>query len=158
MLDIVGSRAPGEQRPKPTSHTDASSLQVIQRLVRERWREYAGRYAAALLLMSIASGATALTAWIMKDVVNDIFVRRDQSAMVWLPAVVAIIFLVKGLATYFQEVWLRRIGNRLVAEYQKKIYDHLLQMNLTFFHKRPSKDVIMRFSRGAGASRARYSI
>ncbi len=154
MLDIVGSRAPGEQRSKPTSRTDASSsLQVIQRLVRERWREYAGRYAAALLLMLIASGATALTAWIMKDVVNDIFVRRDQSAMVWLPAVVAIIFLVKGLATYFQEVWLRRIGNRLVAEYQKKIYDHLLQMNLTFFHKRPSKDLIMRFSRGAGAAR-----
>lgn len=89
----------------------------------------------------------------MKDVVNDIFVRRDQSAMVWLPAVVAMIFLIKGLATYFQEVWLRRIGNRLVAEYQRKIYDHLLQMNLTFFHELPSKDLIMRFSRGAGAAR-----
>ncbi|MCK5550807.1 MAG: hypothetical protein KAI41_09760, partial [Hyphomicrobiaceae bacterium] len=87
MLDKVGSRAPGPKQQQSTSHIDASPWQVLQRLVRERWREYAGRYAAALLLMAIASGATALTAWIMKDIVNDIFVDRDQAAMVWLPFV-----------------------------------------------------------------------
>ena len=79
MLDKVGSRAPGAKQQRSTSHIDASPWQVLQRLVRERWREYAGRYAAALLLMAIASGATAFSAWIMKDIVNDIFVRRDQS-------------------------------------------------------------------------------
>lgn len=154
MLDKVGSRAPGaKKRPWSTPHIDASPWQVIQRLVRERWREYAGRYAGALLLMAIASGTTALSAWIMKDIVNDIFVRRDQAAMVWLPFVVAIIFLVKGTATYFQEVWLNRIGNRLVADYQRKIYGHLLQMNMAFFHKHQSNDLIMRISRGASAAR-----
>ena len=153
MLDKVGSRAPGAKQQRSTSHLGASPWQVLQRLVRERWREYAGRYAAALLLMAIASGATALTAWIMKDIVNDIFVHRDQAAMVWLPFVVATIFLVKGTATYFQEVWLSRIGNSLVAEYQRKIYDHLLQMNMTFFHKHQSKDLIMRISTGAAAAR-----
>ncbi len=153
MLDKVGSRAPGPKQQQSTSHIDASPWQVLQRLVRERWREYAGRYAAALLLMAIASGATALTAWIMKDIVNDIFVDRDQAAMVWLPFVVATIFLVKGTATYFQEISLSRIGNRLVAEYQRKTYDHLLQMNMAFFHKHRSNDLIMRISRGAAAAR-----
>ena len=58
MLDKVGSRAPGAKQQRSTSHIDASPWQVLQRLVRERWREYAGRYAFALLLMAIASGAT----------------------------------------------------------------------------------------------------
>ena len=73
----------------------------------------------------------------MKDVVNDIFVRRDEAAMVWIPLAVVAIFLIKGVATYAQEVWLNRIGNRLVADYQKKIYAHLLQMNVGFFSEAP---------------------
>jgi subfamily B ATP-binding cassette protein MsbA len=49
--------------------------------------------------MAIAAGATAMSAWIMKDIVNDIFVRRDQAAIVWLPFVIGLIFLIKGTAT-----------------------------------------------------------
>ncbi len=135
------------------SQLDVSPWAVLIRLARERWREYAGRYALAFLLMAIAAAATALSAWIMKDVVNDIFVRRDQAAMVWLPFLIGLIFLVKGGATYLQEIWLSRIGNRLVADYQRKIYDHLLQMDIGFFQKHKSNDLIMRTSRSANAAR-----
>jgi subfamily B ATP-binding cassette protein MsbA len=153
MLDKVGSRAPRAKQRRSTPHTDASPWQVVQRLARERWREYAGRYALAFVLMAITAGATALSAWIMKDVVNDIFVHRDQAAMVWLPFVIGVIFLVKGAATYLQEIWLSRIGNRLVADYQRKIYDHLLQMDVGFFQKHKSNDLIMRTTRAANAAR-----
>jgi hypothetical protein len=53
-------------------------------------------------LLLIASGATGLSAWIMKDIANDIFVRRDQAAMVWLPPVIALIFLGKGPQPIFK--------------------------------------------------------
>jgi ATP-binding cassette subfamily B protein len=122
-------------------------------LARERWREYAWRYTIALALMGIASGATALSAWMMKDVVNDIFVNRDQSAMKWLPIAIVAIFVVKGAASYLQEIWLSRIGNRLVADYQSKIYDHLLRMNVPFFEGHNSSNLIMRTTKGAAAAR-----
>lgn len=126
---------------------------VLSRLVQERWRDDAGRYALALLLMTIASAATAVSAWMMKDVVNDIFVRRDQAAMVWIPIVIVLIFLVKGAASYGYEVWLSRVGNRLVAEYQRKIYDHLLGMDLAFIQLYGSNELIMRTTQAAEAAR-----
>ena len=153
MLDTVRSQASRTKLVRSASHLDASPWTVLLRLARERWREFAPRYAIALVLMAIAAGATALAAWIMKDVVNDIFVRRDQAAMVWLPLVIALIFLVRGGATYLQQIWLSRIGNHLVADYQTKIYDHLLQMDVAFFQEHQSNDLLMRTTRGAGAAR-----
>jgi len=151
ILQRTGKKA----HTKPdTDWTAASPWVVLSRLVRERWRRFAWRYAIALLLMSVASGATALSAWMMKDVVNDVFVHRDQSAMTWLPIAIAVLFIVKGIASYCQEVWLSRIGNQLVAEYQSKIYDHLLRMNVTFFETHSSADLIMRTSRAAAAARS----
>ncbi len=139
---------------KSKSSAAVSPWAVVLRLVQERWREYAWRYALALLLMAIASGATALSAWMMKDIVNDIFVRRDQSAITWLPIAIIAIFVVKGAASYTQELWLSRIGSRLVADFQRKIYEHLLRMNVSFFEDYNSSDLIMRTSRAASAARS----
>ena len=127
---------------------------VLLRLVRERWRNYAGHYAVGLLLIAVGSAATALTAWIMKDVVDEIFVKRDPTAMVLIPAAIAALFLIKGAATYAQEVWLSRIGNRLIAAYQEQFYAHLLKMDMTFYHDHTSHDLILRSSRGASAARS----
>ena len=127
---------------------------MLSRLVSESWRKYAGRYAIALVLMAIGSAATAAIAWLMKDVVNEIFVNRDPTAVVLIPLTIAALFLIKGGAAYAQEVWLSIIGNRLVAGYQKRLYDHLLRMGVGFYHEHSSDDLIMRASRGATAARS----
>ena len=81
----------------------------------------------AFIFMFIVAGTTALSAWLMKDVVNLIFVDREARALIWLPIVVVSLFTAKGLASYFQDVTLARIGNRMVAETQTEMFDHLLQ-------------------------------
>ena len=99
---------------------------VLLRLLREQGRTYAPRYAVAFSFMAVVAACTALTAWMMKDVINRIFVDRDQHALIWVPAAILAIFLVKGCAGYLQEISLSSIGNRIVALTQKRMYDHLL--------------------------------
>lgn len=127
---------------------------MLSRLVRESWHQYAGRYAIALALMAVGSAATATIAWMMKDVVNEIFVNRDPTAVALIPLSIAALFLVKGGAAYAQEVWLSIIGNRLVAGYQRRMFDHLLRMGVGFYHEHSSNDLIMRVSRGASSARS----
>jgi ATP-binding cassette subfamily B protein len=122
-------------------------------MVRENGRAYGPRYAGAFLFMFTFAGATALSAYMMKDVINKIFVDRDQAALVWIPGVILAIFAVKGLASYLQEVTLTRIGNRFVAETQKRMFDHMLRMDLSFYQQRPSNDLIMRITSSANAAR-----
>ncbi|MGB0084703.1 MAG: ABC transporter ATP-binding protein [Rhodomicrobiaceae bacterium] len=130
-----------------------ADLAVILRLVSERWRTYAPLYAVAFFFMFVVSGATAMSAWLMKDVVNLIFVDRKVDALVWLPAVVVGIFTAKGFASYFQEVILARIGNRMVAETQTKMFDHLLRQDLDFYQRFASSELITRLTLNAQATR-----
>jgi ATP-binding cassette subfamily B protein len=128
-------------------------LAVVKRLLLEKWRRYAPLYAIAFFFMFIVAGATAISAWLMKDVVNLIFVERASGALYWLPAIVIGIFTAKGLATYAQEVILARIGNRMVAETQTKMFDRLLDQDMDFYHRFASSELITRITLNAQATR-----
>jgi subfamily B ATP-binding cassette protein MsbA len=130
-----------------------SDLKLIWRLITDHGRKFAPRYAVAFIFMFIVAGMTALSAWLMKDVVNLIFVDKDADALVWLPAVVIAIFVAKGAASYFQEVMLARIGNRMVADTQSRMFSHLLSQDLTFFQRLQSSELITRITHNAQATR-----
>jgi subfamily B ATP-binding cassette protein MsbA len=130
-----------------------NDLALVMRLIREKGRKYAPQYALAFIFMFVVSGTTALSAWLMKDVVNLIFVDRHAGALVWLPAVVIGIFTAKGVSSYFQEVILARIGNRMVAETQTKMFDQLLRQDLSYYHRFQSSDLITRLTLNAQATR-----
>jgi ATP-binding cassette subfamily B protein len=132
---------------------DDSIWPVIKRLFMEHARAYAPRYALAFMFMAVVAGTTALTAWLMRDVINGVFVKQDRQALAWLPLVIAGLFIAKGSAAYIQEVVLSRIGNQIVAEMQKRLYDHMLLMDMTFFQERNSGELITRISNNARAAR-----
>ncbi len=142
------------QDQAPTSTTIA----LLRRLAGERWRTHFGSYAIAFTLMAIVAGTTAGSAWMMKNVINKIFVEQDREAMVWVPLAIVTIFIVKGFASYFQEVTMSRIGNRLVADMQKRMFDHILRMDVAFFHRHASADLIQRMSQSANAARDMLNI
>ena len=128
-------------------------LNTLIRLVRDKWRDYVWRYAIAFAFMAVVAGTTAMSAWLMKDVVNRIFVTRDAAAVVWLPVLVVVLYTAKGGATYFQDVILGRIGNRIVAETQKQIFSNLLKQDMVFFARHPSSDLITRLTANANSAR-----
>ena len=128
-------------------------MDLLLRLVQDRWRTHFWSYALAFGLMAIIAGTTAASAWMMKNVINKIFVEHNTQAVIWVPLVIVAIFIAKVFATYFQEVTMSRIGNRLVADMQKRMFTHLLRMDVAFFQRHASADLITRISHSAGAAR-----
>ncbi len=126
---------------------------VLKRILREDGSRYWSRYALAILFMSVTAGCTALAAWIMKDVINKIFVERDQTAMLVIPLIITGLFFLRGLSMYAGEVVLSRVGNKIVAETQAKLYRHLLTMDTAFFKAHPSGDLITRITVNANSMR-----
>ena len=130
-----------------------STIGILKRLVQDRWRAHLGSYIVAFALMAVVAGTTAGAAWMMKNVINKIFVEQSKDAVVWVPLVIVGIFIVKGFATYLQELTMSRIGNRIVAEMQKRMYDHILRMDVGFFQRMASGDLIARMSHSSNAAR-----
>ena len=64
----------------------------------------------------------------------------------------------KGFSAYGQAVTLGRIGNRIIAGYQKRLYDNLLAQGVSFFSDRHSAEFLNRLNSGAAGARAILSI
>ncbi|HUN12635.1 MAG TPA: hypothetical protein PLE50_10270 [Rhabdaerophilum sp.] len=83
----------------------------LRRLLTETGRRYLPRYILALALLGVVSATTAATAWLMKDVINEVFIAKSQSALIFVAVAVLVIYVARGAASYGQGVILAKIGN-----------------------------------------------
>jgi ATP-binding cassette subfamily B protein len=125
----------------------------VPRLLRSDGRRHARRYALALCFMVMVASTTAIIAYLVKEVVDGIFITRDYNLIWLLSGVLAAVYTIKGFAMYGQAVTMARIGNRIVADYQKLLFDRMLDQDVSYFASRHSTEFINRMYMGAVAAR-----
>jgi len=141
-----------EQTLPSAGDTPYGAASLIRRLLAEQGVVHWRRYAVALALMAISAGCTALSAYLIGNVINEAYVNRSLPGILILGGVTVVLFATKGLATYGHSVMLSQIGNRIVADNQRKVFDKLLNEGLGFFSDRHSTEFIARLSAGAAAA------
>ena len=133
-------------------HSDSySTYALVRRLLVDEALAYWPRYAVAFLLMGVAAAGMALSAYLLGTMTNEAYVGRNFRGIVVIGLVAIVIFAAKGLATYGATVMLSRIGNRIVANNQRRMFDKLLRQNMDFFADRHSSEFIARLTTGANA-------
>ncbi len=126
---------------------------IIPRLIKTDGRRHAGKYALAFLMMFLVAAATGLTAYLMKDVINKIFVERNHLAVWLLGGAMIGLYLIKGLAGYFQAVILAKVGYRIISDYQRRLFDNLLLQGIPFYARQHSTEFLNRMINGAVGAR-----
>ncbi len=122
-----------------------SSGVLVRRLVRDNLRHYWRQLALALFCMAVVSLTTALSAYLMEPIVNDVFIAENESMLWWVSGAVFFTFLAKGLASYGQSLLMAFVGLRIIADNQTRLYRHLIGMDIGFFHSMPSGRLVSRF-------------
>jgi ATP-binding cassette subfamily B protein len=126
-----------------------STKVLVRRLLVDEALTHWRRYAFGFALMAIAAVATALTAYLLGTVINKTYVNKDFPAVVAVALVGVGIFALKGFAAYGGTVTLSRIGNQIIAENQRRMFDKLLRESMGFFADRHSSEFIARLTTGA---------
>ncbi|MDP3895261.1 MAG: ABC transporter ATP-binding protein, partial [Mesorhizobium sp.] len=121
-------------------------VSIIRRILAENGRDYIGHYVFATACLLAIAGSTAFMAWIMRDVVNEIFQGQRQDLILIICGAIVAAFVVRGLASYGQAVALAKVGNNLVARYQRRIFDHLMRLGIGYFHSTRSGQLAARIN------------
>lgn len=117
-------------------------------------RAQAMNYSIAMVAMVVMAVTTALSAWIMSDIINSMIESGNRAQVFGVALSVAMIFSVKGLANYVQMVFLARAGNSIVSHQQRKLFSRILEHSVSFFNEGKSSDLLMRVTMSAqGAKR-----
>lgn len=126
---------------------------LIGRLLAENLRSQAPWYGIAICSMLVVAGMTSASAWIMRDIVNESVVSKDIDRVFQVAILVAVIFAVKGIASYFQDVFLSKAGNNIIAKTQKKLFARMLKQGVAFYSEYSSSELLMRITSNAQAAR-----
>jgi subfamily B ATP-binding cassette protein MsbA len=136
-----------------TSAEQSGTFGLLRRLFMDHAREHVSAYATAIVLMAVGAGATAGSAYLLKPVLNHMVEGegfRELRALSWL---VALLFALRGLATYGYLVVLSRTGNRIVADVQRALFDKLIRQDLRFYQDRHSSEFMTRLAVAANGIR-----
>ncbi|WP_288426522.1 ABC transporter ATP-binding protein [uncultured Agrobacterium sp.] len=126
---------------------------VLKRVFAENARDHIKGYAFAIFCLLTVAGTTAFTAWIMDSIINEAFVNR-RADLVWIICgSIFAAFFIRGLATYGQSVALSKIGNNIVARYQKRLYSHLMTLSVGFLSESRSAHLAAQVSQNIGGIR-----
>jgi len=98
----------------------------------------------AIVCMIMASGFNSAQAYLIKPLLDEIFVNKDRFMLNVFPFVLITVFLLKGVFNYFSTMLLDSLGQGIIRDLRKKIFSHIHSLPLAFFHNTPTGELIAR--------------
>ncbi len=98
-------------------------------------KPYWFRLALAMVCMAVVAGVTALMAYLVKPVLDDIFFQKNMATLSLLPPFIILLYIVKGGFGYGQSYLMSFVGQRIVANLRENLYSHLQRLSLSYFDR-----------------------
>ena len=137
------------QFPKKITDDPYGAAILIRRLIMEQGAAYWRRYLLAFVLMGVSAGATAGSAYILGQVINQAYVEKNVRGIAILSGVTVLLFMLKGISTYGHTVILSKISNAILANNQRRLFAKLMSESVGFFSERHSSEFLARLTAGA---------
>ncbi|MBY3105590.1 ABC transporter ATP-binding protein [Rhizobium laguerreae] len=126
---------------------------ILKRIIAENGRDHLWGYVFAIACLMVVALSTAFTAWIMRAIIDEAFANR-RADVVWIICLsIFIAFVLRGFASYGQAVALSRVGNDIVARYQRRLYAHLMTLSVGFFSEARSAHIAAQVSQNVSGIR-----
>lgn len=119
-----------------------------RRLLRDVWQQYISKQLGKLLLaiffMLLEGGAMYVFVQSLQPMFDDIFIAGNQNQI--LPVTLAIcgVFVVRGVGSFIHRSLTVTAGVNIVTNMQKDLTQHLLTLDIDFFHRHPPGELIDR--------------
>ncbi|MBF0099996.1 MAG: ATP-binding cassette domain-containing protein [Desulfobacterales bacterium] len=97
-------------------------------------KQYRLQLFMAMGCMLLVSGSTAASAYLIKPVLDDIFVKKDISMLGMLPIAIIIVYFFRGFGLYGQEYFMNFVGQRIIRHLRDLLYETIIGLSLSFFY------------------------
>ncbi|MBF0510565.1 MAG: ABC transporter permease, partial [Deltaproteobacteria bacterium] len=107
-------------------------------------KPYWTKLALAMLCMGMVGACTGAMAYLVKDVIDGVFVAKNIWLLKILPPAIVALFLFKGLFSYGQSYLMTYVGERVVANIRNGLYRHIINLSTSYFDKNATGMLISR--------------
>lgn len=108
-------------------------------------KPYIWPYFVLALACMVAFGATdGAIPFLVRHIMDDVFARKDQTVLSYLPALVVGIFAFRGLLHFGQSYLNDFVGLRVINDVRNQLNRHFQTLSLSFFHRHPTGTLLAR--------------
>ncbi|MDA3968511.1 ABC transporter ATP-binding protein [Helicobacter ibis] len=107
-------------------------------------KEYKACFIYAIIGALLVALASAAAAYLVKPVLDDIFIKKDETMLKILPFLVVLAYFAKGLGTYIQTYYMSFVGNDIVRRLKDNLLSKILSFEIGFFNSNRNGEIISR--------------
>ena len=108
------------------------------------FKDYIPHFIFAIIGMGLASGGTAVSAYLVEPVLNKIFVEKNEKLLYLLPCAIIAIYVIKNIGTFMQAYFTAYIGQDTIRRFREKMVANLLNLDMDFFNEFRTGELISR--------------
>jgi len=107
-------------------------------------RPYKLPFIVAMIAALIVAGLSGAQAYMVKPLLDKIFFEKDTYFLAILPFALVALFAIKGFFYGLNFFLLEKIGQTVIRDMRIRVFEHVHQQALSFFHKTPTGELISR--------------
>ena len=102
------------------------------------------RFCAAIACMLLFSASTAALPFVVRDMVDRMFVDKDPGMLVYIPLMVVLVFAVRAGSNFGQIYLMDYVGHRIIRDLRSALCEKLQWLSLAYIHRNPSGTLLSR--------------
>jgi len=108
------------------------------------YKNYKRQFVFAVIGMIMVAVGTSGTAYVIKPVLDEIFINKDEQMLQLLPLAVIFLYSLKGFGKYIQTYYIAYIGSDIIRIVRDNFLSHILTQNLKFFNQKHGGELVSR--------------
>jgi subfamily B ATP-binding cassette protein MsbA len=123
-----------------------SAKTLILRLLQDYVKQHILQILFAMLFMVLVAICNAIHIQMIVPAIDDVLTKHSSNILYLLSSVILIIAILKAFGEYMQAFLVHNIGQRILADIQIDLYNHLLKSDLATINELASSKIISRFT------------
>jgi subfamily B ATP-binding cassette protein MsbA len=88
---------------------------------------------ASFAALGVVALSTAGAAYLVQPALDEIFIKKDQSALVFIPFLLVAVFLAKGIGLFIQKYLMSYCGTKVLEQLRYELFAKIICLPLDFF-------------------------
>lgn len=105
-------------------------------------RPYWLAFALSVIAMAVVAASEAALPALMKPLLDGTFVERDPRLIQWMPIAILLIMAVRGVATYLGSCAISWVGNKVVLDLRRAMFDRMLRLPARFYSEHATGNLL----------------
>ena len=104
-----------------------NNIEILKKLYNQYTKKFLPKILFSIFFSLLVAGSTSAIAWLLDPAIKKIFIEKDQTLILLIPAAIIIAFTTKGLSLYIAKTTLIKVGQEVTKILQLQLMKSIIQ-------------------------------